>query len=320
MRTDLLNGTALAACLLASSLGALFVGGRFAGSTLVDSDPTLATIAAPAPAAPGLLSDLRGNRVQPGPYARIASLNPVADFLLLELVEPSRLVGVTRWSIDNHPDGWRFGSATPIDGGGQIEAVLALKPDLVVLSPFVDDARMQRLRESGLPVLDLGDLRGLETTLADIPQLAALVQEEERGRRLLARVQSQIDGLEARVADREHPWGMYVSVYGDGFFGGTKDTSYADLLRLAGVSDLAAQAGLTGWPSLSTEQILSMNPSLLVTQQGMAPVLCAHPAVGQTPACQPGGRVIELTGEYHSDPGLGLLQAAEDLQRKVHPQ
>ena len=53
-------------------------------------------------------------------------------------------------------------------------------------------------------------------------------------------------------------------------------------------------------------------------QEGMAEALCGHPVVSQVQACGPAGRVVELRGAYHSDPGLGLLHAAEDLQQQVH--
>lgn len=312
MKTDLFNGLALLVCLGLASLGALWVSERPA-STTPPADP-----AAPLPPS-GPLIDARGNAVAPGAYQRIVSLNPVADFLLEALVEPSRLVGVSAWSVHQHPDGWRLGSSAPVDAAGQLEAVLALKPDLVVASPFIDPAKMQWLAETGVPVFDTGDPRGIATTLRDIALLSRLVGEPARGARLAARVQSEVAGLDARVAGLDWPEGMYMSVYGDTFFGGTAETSYADLLRMAGVTDLAAARGLTGWPQLTAEQVLVLNPSLLVTPHGMRPVICGHTIIGSIDACLPGGRVIELDGQYHADPGLGLLHAARDLQAKVHP-
>ena len=314
MRTDLLNGVALAGCLGLACLSAVWVTERPAPPA---PEPDPHSAGSTDPSAP--LTDARGNVVAPAPYQRIVSLNPVADFLLEALVEPDRLVGVSTWSVEQHPDGWRFGASVPVDGAGQIEAVLALKPDLVVASPFIDPARMQRLTETGVPVFDPGDLRGVETTLRDIATLSRLVGEPARGARLAARLQSEVDGLDARVADRPWPDGIYMGVYGDAFFGGTAETAYADLLRMAGVRDLAAAQGLTGWPQLTAEQVLALDPPLVVTQGGMGAVLCGHPVVGQVAACRPGGRVIELEGQYHSDPGLGLLHAARDLQAKVHP-
>lgn len=310
MKVDLLNGLGLLAAVGLAMGAALAVGDR--------PEP----VAAPGPDAPvaetGPLTDGRGNTVPPAAYQRIVSLNPVADFLLLELVEPARLLGVSSWSLDQHPDGWRFAGTAAIDSAGQVESVLALKPDLVVISRFVDDSRMERIREEGIPVLDLGDMRGVDSTLDDIAALSRLVDEPDRGRRLAARVRSQVDGLSSRAAALEWPSAVYLSLYGDTFFGGTADTSYADLLRLAGLHDLAAEHGHTGWPQYSAEQILEMNPPLLITQDGMAEALCGHPVVSQVRACGPEGRVVELRGAYHSDPGLGLLHAAEDLQQQVH--
>ena len=102
-------------------------------------------------------------------------------------------------------------------------------------------------------------------------------------------------------------------------FGGTAGSSYGDMLHYAGVDDLAEAHGYADWPTFSPEQLLAIDPPLIVTQAGMGEVLCGHSALQLLACCQPGGRVIEVSGKYHSDPGLGLVHAAAAVQRLVHP-
>ena len=78
--------------------------------------------------------------------------------------------------------------------------------------------------------------------------------------------------------------------------------------------DLAAEFGHQDWPRFNPEQILAMSPSLIVTQLGMAEVICQHSALRNLPACGTGGHVLELSGRYHADPGLGVVEASWQVQ------
>lgn len=267
---------------------------------------------------PRFVTDARGGRVRAGPYGRIASLNTVADHLLLELIEPDRLVAVTKHSRDEHPEGWRFGERVALPDSRDTEAVLAVRPDLVIASKFSDEAYMARLRESGVEVFDLGDMRGIATTRENIETLGYLLAVEPRAERLLASFDRRVAALEGRVDEAARPPGIYLTVVGDAWFGGTAGSSHADLLRLAGVRDIAAEHGYRNWPQYSPEQLLAMAPALVITREGMGQVLCAHDALSRLPACGPGGRIVEIDAAYDSDPGLGLLEAAAHTQARVH--
>jgi iron complex transport system substrate-binding protein len=268
---------------------------------------------------PGLV-DLRGQTVPVYAYQRIASLNTIADRLLLELVEPDRLVAVTAYSIKTHPDGWRYKAQEQIETSDDIEAILATKPDLVIASPFTNASYIARLKDEGIEVFDLGPVRGVTTTLANIDTLAALVDAHERGKRLERNFRHQLEALEAKTRRLKQKKGLYLTFYADSFFGGTVGSSYADLLHYGGVKDVAAEHGYQDWPKYSPAQVLEMSPEMIITQTGMGKAICRHSALRSVPACNIGGRIIELPDGYHSDPGLGLVHAADMLRTLVYKQ
>lgn len=313
MKANLPNGALLLGALVLSMVGATWRGAP------APAGAVLRSAAAPPPGATEV-TDARGQAVPVGAYQRIASLNAVADHLLLHLVEPERVVLVTGHSATAHPDAFRFGGRPTAATSAEIEEVLALQPDLVVASIFTDEAWLARLREAGVAVFDLGDMRGASTTLANIDALGALLDQRPRAARLRDRYSLQLRALEDAVPPEAALPGLYVTIYGDAIFGGTTGSSYADLLRLAGVSDVAADAGYVAWPQYSVEQLLSLDPPLVITQQGMASVLCGHSSLGVLAACQPGGRVVEVPGHFDSDPGLGIVHGAHALQRILHPE
>ena len=311
MKTDLINAGALFLALLLAAVGAVWQGGGAVETVAVVALEEQILVSVDE------LADARGVVVPTGHYQRIVSLNTVADHLLLDLVAPERLVGVTGYTIDGHVDAWRFGDRAAVGRSEDLEKVLSLQPDLVVTSQFSDEAYMARLREQGIHVFDLGDMRGVESTVGDIWALGSLLKQEARAQRLVAGFRRELSALELDIGLDERPWGMYISVLGDSVFGGTTGTGYADMLHYGGVRDLAAEHGFKEWPRYNPEQLLEINPSLILTQEGMGEIICGHSALGLLDACSAEGHVLEMKGEDHLDPGMGLVDAAAQVRALV---
>ena len=65
--------------------------------------------------------------------------------------------------------------------------------------------------------------------------LAALDDESKSALLLERSYDRELAALDARIPDDELLPGIYLSVYGDTFFGASANTSYADTLRLGGI-------------------------------------------------------------------------------------
>lgn len=315
MKTDLIN-----AALLLTTLGLASWGALVPTASHHDAAAQVQTAARAVATAPLTeLSDARGQIAPILDYTRIVSLNTVSDHVLLELVEPERLVGVTELTLSSHPDAWRFGNRVGVGRSDQLETILSLDPDLVLVSAYADEAFMARLREAHIQVFDLGQMRGVSTTLHSIEVLGTLLGTSGRADRVARRYRRQLAGLEAKVPTEQRPAGLYLTVYSDVLYGGTQGSSYGDMLHYGGVHDIAVDHGYKDWPQFTPEQLLTMDPSLIITQSGMGPVICGHSLLREVAACQKGGRVVEVASEYSSDPGLGLVEAAANVMQAVHP-
>lgn len=315
MKADALNAALL--------IGTLALASWFAtlpGETAPPAGPRVFVADAPEDVDADKIVDARGVAVPVARYERIVSLSTISDHVLLHLVEPERLVSITGYTADAHPDAWRFGERRTIDSSGQLESVLSLQPDLVLVSMYADESYMARLRDQGIEVFDLGAMRGVDTTRANIRALGALLDVRERAARVDRAYVRELEALDAAIPDEEMAPGIYLSVYGDTFFGGTAGTSYADTLHYGGVRDIAAENGFVEWPQYAAEQIVELDPPLIVTLEGMADVIRGHTLLGTLRACGPDGRIVEIDGAYNSDAGLGIVEAAHDLQERVHPE
>jgi len=229
------------------------------------------------------------------------------------------VMAYTERSVRGAPWRHRFSGTRTIGSLDDLEAILGLQPDLVLIESYGDPRRVARLRERGLAVFDLGEMRGMATLVPAIRTVGALVGRGELGERMALRFGRAMKALAADVPVGEWPSAAYVSAYGTQLFGGTKGTTYHDVLHAAGLVDVAA-ARYEGWPQYSREELLALDPELIVTRTGGGQALCRLAGLERLRACGAAGRIIELESFALDDPGLGMLEAAEALFAAVHGQ
>lgn len=243
---------------------------------------------------------------------RIASLSTVADGLLLELCSPERIVAFTARSAEGR-DARRFEGRPMIRALDDIEAIVSLAPDLVITHNVADARRVERLHEAGLRVVDLGGLDSARSFVEDAAIVGALCGAPEAGVRYGQAFMRRMARVAGGIVERRS--GMYLSLYGGHLFGGTVGSTYHDVLTAGGLRD-AAMERFRGYPQYATEQVLELDPDVIVTRTGMSTVFCAHPALGRLRACPDG--MVELDGDLLDDPGPGMLEAAEEICDAVY--
>ena len=118
---------------------------------------------------------------------RVASMNLTADEILVAILPPERLVAVTRWAdergssniIGRAPSSaFRFQKA-------DMERLVALAPDLVVVSEYTDADVQEQIERSGMRTHRMDGLHSLAGIRAAILALGEAVGEPEGARRLV---------------------------------------------------------------------------------------------------------------------------------------
>ena len=180
-----------------------------------------------------------------------------------------------------------------------------------------DELAQYRLREAGLEVFDFGEMRGLATLLPNLRALGALLGRPERGAQLAARFARRIQQVSAGVPPGQRPDALYLGIHGDKLYGGTDGSSYNDVITAAGLQDVA-EAQYDGRPSYTSEQLIALNPQIIVTTLGMERSLCSHPGLDRLRACRRSGLIVGLPGALIGSPGLDMIEAAETIFEAVY--
>lgn len=228
------------------------------------------------------ITDMAGRRVTvPDTIRRVFSGSPPSTYMLYAL-DPSLLVGL---NFAPRAEDKRFlrpeFTRLPVTGGifGQsrsinMEALLALKPDLVLLWNWKDGGnglRMaERLHKSGIAAVFV-DLERLETCPDAFVFLGDLVGRAERGRTLANYARAtlaKISAVTSTIPERERRT-VYYAEGADGLATERETSVHAELIKLAGGKNVHRGEALDtmGMEKISLEQLLLYNPQVIVAQE-----------------------------------------------------
>ena len=301
-KVNSINSAVLVAAVLTGALLTGFISAR------ISSAARLGTTQA--------IEDATGSRISVRDYTRIVSTSTIADQVLIELVGPSRLLAVSAHTLRTQTT-HAYQGKIGVEHARDVETIIELRPDIVFVNNLVDRRQVERLKDADLNVFDLGEMRGLETLLSNIRQVAAVLNVPQRGDRLVDDLVQQLESVSAGRAEQDKRRGLYVGIHGDRLFGGAAGTSFHDVLVAAGLIDVAAEAGFRGWPAYTSEQLLTLDPPWIVTNTGTEQSLCRHPGLQSLAACR-SGQVRGVEARLLTDPGLGMAEAARAVHAAVY--
>ena len=301
-RASRINGALLLLAVSTSALLTAAISGRSASEGPHDGVHTV--------------QDAGGAEIAVRDYVRIVSTSTIADQVLVEIIEPKRLLAVSAHTLRSE-ESRAYADKIGVEHARDIETIIELRPDIVFINNFVDRRQVERLKEAGLNVFDLGPMRGLETLLPNIEQLAEVLDVRERGRKLADELAWDLERISEDIPVSDRQRGLYVGKHGDRLYGGTAGTSFSDVLTAGGLIDVAAEAGFDGWPAFTNEQLLSLDPPWIITNPETEQTLCRHPGFQSLTACK-AGQVRSVETRLLTDPGLGVVEAANAVHAAVY--
>lgn len=243
---------------------------------------------------------------------RIISLSPATTEVLFSLGVSDRIVGVT--SFCDHPEEARKKQKVGGMSNPSLEAIVALKPDLVVMTTDgnpreVDD----RLRSMGLRTYVWN-----ERMLAELPngvrKLAAALGVSERGGKLAADIEKTLNASRSRIHSLKHMKVLYI-VWPEPLLVAGPGTAIDDAIVLLGMENAAHKAA-TSYPRYSIEELIREAPEVIFigkgsgmdmrsVSQGILKKLATVPAVKNNRICYVSDSLYRL--------GPRVVQGIEEL-------
>ena len=192
---------------------------------------------------------------------RIVSLNPSLTAMLVAVGAQDRLAGVDDFSARSQP----AVAGVPTVGGffnPSLEAVVAVRPDLVVLVPSAEQRGFRRqLEELGIAV-EAYDPVSFEDVLATIEKLGARVGHGEPARARVVAIRDAKKSVEERAAARKRRRAVLV-LQRDPLYVVGRGTFVAEMMAAAGAENVGNEFA-EPWPGVTQEWLLAAAPDVIL--------------------------------------------------------
>jgi iron complex transport system substrate-binding protein len=240
-------------------------------------------------------------------FARIVSLAPALTEDLFAIGAGPAVVGVDAYS--NRPAAAR---RLPRVGGLRevnAEAVLALRPDLVLGIPY-EAPHLVDLERAGIPTRTLR-LDGLDDDLEAIGILGRLTGRDREARTLVDEIRRRL-AVASREALTRHRLTAFVAL-GSASLRTAGRGSYIDqLLGLANLENVAREGTL--WPTYSAERLLVEQPDVIVVSD-LGPPLRGEP--WERLEAVRAGRIVRIPEDDLLRPGPRVPDVLDALVSQV---
>jgi iron complex transport system substrate-binding protein len=243
---------------------------------------------------------------------RIVSLNTCADQYLIALADKSQIAALTQFARDPNLSFYAGAARAYPVSRDQAEAVLALKPDLVIASPYMRSVDLAFLKGRAR-ILDLDVATSFEDVVNQTRLVAAAIGQPARGEALIQVMQRRVQ------AAGQRPVGGVAAHYQRGGYLTGPGTLMDDLMRRAGLVNLARRLNGGQIGALSLEQIVYQRPDVLVVTDGGAgqdegELVLDHPALARA---VPPARRLRIPGALTVCGGPSYPAALERMQAEA---
>ena len=249
---------------------------------------------------------------------RVASINLSADEILAEILPPGRLVGVTRFADEPGtsnilgrvpPSVVRFQKA-------DMERLVALAPDLVVVSEYTDADFLKLVERSGMRWHRMQGLSSIAGVRQAIVDLGRAVGAEKAALGLVERYDATLAELARRLDGAKRPRVLYWS----GEMTAGADTAIGALIEAAGARNVGREMGVSGVAPPGAERAFVADPDVILVSSwpGTLEAVKTHPLLSQLRAVRE-GRIVVLPNERLIALSQYTADACWDLAALLHP-
>ena len=245
---------------------------------------------------------------------RIVAMLPSHTETLFALGAADKLVGIDVYS--NYPKS-ETDKIAKVGSGFQpnLEAILALKPDLVLADESISSKLTEKLEKAGLTVFG-GTAQTYNEVFEKIATIGKLVNREKNAVQSITKMRSELNAIEQSVRNLPKV-SCYFEIDPTPYTVGPNSFIGALLTKAGGINVIPA--GIGDFPKISPELVVSSNPAVMIGLSLEAAV--ARPGWGGLAAVT-GKRVFKPSSE-ESDalfrPGPRLPVALRVLVKFLHP-
>lgn len=200
-----------------------------------------------------------GLPAEAAPPERVVSMNLCTDQLAMLLAAPGQLLSVSYIAQDPQSSAMPKEAARYVTNHGLAEEIVRMKPDLVLAGTYSTPATVAMLRRLNVPVVTFDPDSDFDSLRANMRKMGEVLGREPEAEAMVTAFDRDLLRLTEAPTTRPRAALYYANGYTSG------DHSLAGhIMDAAGLTNIAAEAGLSGGGLLSLEQLVVANPDLLI--------------------------------------------------------
>jgi len=248
---------------------------------------------------------------------RVASANLCVDQLVLQLADPKQVVTV-HW-LTREPDDSpmaQLAQAYPANHG-QAEELIGYQPDVVFVGSYNSPVANSMMQTLGLNLVSVVDPLNYDDIRRNIHQIATALKVPALGSALVDTFDQDLLLTRHALKSRQ----LKVLVFGSGGYSAGKPGLFHSTLEHVGLINMAAIGDNSGWVPMTVEDVLLMQPDILILGDyrpdapSMAGNIVQHPALE---ALQQSVPIIHMPTRLWNCGTPMLAEAAQFLVQAVH--
>ncbi len=280
--------------------------------------------AAPTAAALTMTDELKNTITLAGPAQRIVSLAPNLSEILFAIGAGSQEVGRDDFS-DYPPEVKSIPSVGGSMGKLNPEAIVSLKPDLVLATDINTADQVQSLQKLGLTVYMLPNPNNLSEMYTNLETVAKLAGRQAEAAKLIDSLKKRVAAVDSKIAGvKERPLVYYELDATDPNAPYTAGPgSFVDqLIQEAGGKNVGSILK-DQWAQISVEQLLVQNPDIIIlgdNAYGVTVDSIKQRAGWSNIKAVQDGKIFTFDDNTVSRPGPRLVDGLETMAKLFHPE
>ncbi len=253
---------------------------------------------------------------------RIVSISPAETEALFALGLDQQIVGVSEY--DNYPEGVkskaRIGGVSKPD----VEAVVALRPDVVFTGISSSEALVKELRAAGIPIFKTTP-KTIDDVMSNIELYGKITNRQAEAKQVTDHMREQVKSVTDAVASLtpEQKKKVYIE-FSPGWTVG-KGEFMDEMITLAGGTNIAGNT--TGWHEINEEAIVAADPDVILyskqsmdatTNQTLDQIIRARSGWNKIKAIQ-NNQLFGLDDDLVSRPGPRVTDGLVEIAHAIYP-
>ncbi|PGF18053.1 ABC transporter substrate-binding protein [Natrinema sp. CBA1119] len=249
----------------------------------------------------------------------VVTLYPGDAQLAYSIGAEGKVVGMP---VSEYTESLDAGDRTDITGDDGVtpvaEEIVALNPDVVLaanIATFNEDL-LQTLDDAGITVVVLDTATSLDDVRENVRVTGQVTGECAGAEETIDWMDERLEIYEDALENESEP----LAYYDGGENGDTHgtETFQHEVMTTAGLTNLAASVGQTGWGQMNAEVVVDEDPEWIVYPDRTAEPPSADSLEETTAITE--GNVVAVDDNAMSQPGPNVVYAIETIIEQVHPE